>query len=68
MPEELKRISGMRIENYYKAYRKNYPNKGIESARKAALNWAIGIHRFLFGDKQLNKAAEEYKKFIYSLR
>ncbi len=62
-----KRVSKRRIKNYYTSYRTKYPHKGIENARRATLNWAIGIHKAIFGDEQLDVAIEEYKKLIQSL-
>ncbi|KUH33289.1 hypothetical protein APY94_06450 [Thermococcus celericrescens] len=64
---EVKRVSEIRIKNYYTAYRTKYPHKGIDNARRAALNWAIGIHKLIFGKEELDMAIEEYKKFIQSL-
>lgn len=64
---ELKRVSELIIENYYKAYRENHPHKDTDDAREATLKWAIGIHKAIFGDEQLDEAIKEYEEFIHSL-
>jgi hypothetical protein len=64
MSEERKRVSEVKIKKYYKSYRERHPSKGKESAVRATLNWAIGIHKFIFSEEQLEEAIEDYKKII----
>ena len=60
-------VRSMGIINYYKSYRRRYPHKSIEDAKRATLNWIVGIHKVIVGSEPSEEVHEEYKKYVDEL-
>ena len=60
-------VRSMGIINYYKSYRRRYPHKSIEDAKRATLNWIIGIHKTIVGSAPSEEEYEGYKKYVDEL-
>ena len=65
--KKIKLKDNYAIRNYYRGYRKRHSDKSIDDAKRATLNYIVGMHEVLFGEKPSPEVYEEYKKFVNSL-
>ena len=55
------------IINYYRSYRRRYPHKSVEDAKRATLNWIIEYIGAMGGSGPSEEEYEEYKKYVDKL-
>ncbi|RLF70640.1 MAG: hypothetical protein DRN40_04125 [Thermoplasmata archaeon] len=48
--------------SWYESYRRRYPEKGIEAAKRATLKYIIGLHRFWIDEEPPEEVVQEYKR------
>jgi len=56
------------MEEYFDAYKKRYPNKGVEDAIKATRNWVAGYIKAFGGDPYEPSIVERIERKLNELR